>query len=121
MVVYRFLENWHLSEFNFFIAGVLVLIVAVGWGYILTAIIFAPKEQMEDRLTTLTNDIIHELNIPLSTIQANTKMLQKTYDDEKSLKRLSRIEDASVRLEKLYKELVYAIRKEMQINISIKI
>jgi len=114
MAVYRFLENWHLSEFNFFIAGALVLLVAVGWGYILTALIFTPKKQMEDALTMLTNNIIHELNIPLSTIEANSKMLQKSLTDEKSLKRLKRINDASVRLKRLYDELVYSIKKEMQ-------
>ena len=113
MSVYHFLENWHLSDFNFFIGGALVLLVAVGWGYILTAIIFAPKKQMEDTLTSLTNNIIHELNIPLSTIQANTAMLKKGIEDDKTLKRLGRIEDASLRLEKLYHELVYSIRKEM--------
>ena len=59
---------------------------------------------MEDTLTSLTNDIIHELNIPLSTIKANTAMLKKTMEDEKSLKRIKRIEDASVRLKKLYDE-----------------
>jgi signal transduction histidine kinase len=112
-VVYRFLETWHLSAFNFFIAGALVFLVAVGWGYVLTALIFAPKKQMEDTLTSLTNDIIHELNIPLSTIKANTAMLKKTMEDEKSLKRIKRIEDASLRLKKLYDELVYSIHKEM--------
>jgi len=113
MAVYRFLENWHLSEFNFFIAGALVLLVAVGWGYILTALIFAPKQQIEDTLTMITNDIIHELNIPLSTIEANTSMLHKSLTDEKSLKRLKRIDDASMRLKRLYDELVYSIKKEM--------
>ena len=111
--VYRFLENWHLSQFNFFAAGVLVILVALGWGYVLSALIFAPKKQMEDTLTSLTNDIIHELNIPLSTIKANSAMLKKTMEDEKSLKRIKRIEDASVRLKKLYDELVYSIHKEM--------
>ena len=111
--VYRFLENWHLSEFNFFIAGILVLLVAIGWGYVLMALIFAPNKKMENTLTTLTNDIIHELNIPLSTIQANTAMLKKGLQDEKSLKRLERIDNASIRLKKLYDELVYGIHKEM--------
>jgi signal transduction histidine kinase len=111
--VYRVLETWHLSAFNFFIAGALVLLVAVGWGYLLSVLIFAPKKQMEDTLTSLTNDIIHELNIPLSTIKANTAMLKKTMEDEKSLKRIKRIEDASLRLKKLYDELVYSIHKEM--------
>lgn len=111
--VYRFLGSWNLTEFNFFIAGALVLLVAIGWGYVLSALIFAPKKQMEDTLTSLTNDIIHELNIPLSTITANTSMLKKTMEDEKSLKRIKRIEDASLRLKKLYDELVYSIHKEM--------
>ena len=113
MAVYQFLENWHLSEFNFFIAGALVLFVAMGWGYVLTAIIFAPKRQMEDTLTMITNDIVHELNIPLATIEANTSMLKKSLQDEKSLRRLQRIDDASIRLKKLYNELVYTLQKEI--------
>ncbi|HIQ27597.1 MAG TPA: HAMP domain-containing histidine kinase [Sulfurovum sp.] len=113
MTVYRFLENWHLSEFNFFIAGVLVILVALGWGYVLVVLIFAPQKQMENTLTTLTHDIIHELNIPLSTIEANINMLKKTAQNEKSLKRLQRIEDASYRLKRLYGELVYTIKKEI--------
>lgn len=111
--VYRFLENWHFTELKFFIAGALVFLIAIGWGYVLSSLIFAPKQQMEDTLTSLTNDIIHELNIPLSTIKANTAMLKKNMEDEKSLKRIGRIEDASVRLKKLYDELVYSIHKEM--------
>ena len=111
--VHRFLQTWNSIEINFFVAGALVLLVAVGWGYVLSVLIFTPKKQMEDTLTSLSNDIMHELNIPLATIKANTAMLQKTLTDEKSLKRIRRIEDASVRLKKLYDELVYSIHKEM--------
>lgn len=111
--VYRFLETWNLTDLKFFVAGALVFFAAVGWGYVLSNLIFAPKKQMEDTLTALTSDIIHELNIPLSTIKANTAMLKKHMEDEKSLKRIQRIEDASVRLKKLYNELVYSIHKEM--------
>lgn len=113
MAVYRFLENWHMSELNFFIAGALVFLVAIGWGYVLKTLIFAPNKNMENTLKLLTDEIIHELNIPLSTIQANTLMLKKNLTDETSLKRLERIDNASVRLKKLYDELVYGIHKEM--------
>ena len=113
MAVYRFLENWQLGEFNFYIIGVLLFLLAVGWGYILTTVIFVPSKNMEETLSTLTKDIMHELNIPLSTIKANSTLLKKSLQDEKSLKRLQRIDDASIRLEKLYKELVYTIQKEM--------
>jgi len=112
-VVYNFLEHWQLSELNFFIAGGLLFLVSIGWGYVLTGILFAPNKEMEDRLSTLTNEIMHELNIPLSTIQANINLLKRTIEDEKSLKRIQRIEDASLRLQKLYDELVYTIRKEI--------
>ncbi len=111
--VHRFLETWNSIEINFFVAGALVLLVAIGWGYVLSALIFAPKKRMEDTLTSLSNDIMHELNIPLATIKANTAMLQKTLTDERSLKRIQRIEDASTRLKKLYDQLMYSIHKEM--------
>jgi len=111
--VYRFLDNWDFTEFKFFIAGALVFLVAIGWGYVLSMLIFSPKKEMENTLTSLTNDIIHELNIPLATIKANSEMLKKNMEDERSLKRIQRIEDASVRLKKLYDQLVYSIHKEM--------
>lgn len=110
---HRFLESWQLNEFTFFIAGALVLLAIVGWGYVLFTLIFAPKKQMEETLTALTNNIIHELNIPLATIKANSTMLKKQMNDEKSLRRIQRIEDAGERLKKLYDELVYSIHKEM--------
>ncbi|HHD79087.1 MAG TPA: HAMP domain-containing histidine kinase [Epsilonproteobacteria bacterium] len=111
--LYRFLENWQMNEFNFFIVGLLVLFVAIGWGYVLTAIIFAPTKKIEDKLTVVTNEVMHELNIPISTIRANTSLLKKTLTDEKSSTRLQRIEDATLRLERLYLELRYALQKEM--------
>jgi len=110
---HRFLESWKLNEFTFFIAGALVLLAIIGWGYVLFTLIFAPKKQMEETLTALTNNIIHELNIPLATIKANSTMLKKQMKDEKSLRRIERIEDAGERLKKLYDELVYSIHKEM--------
>jgi len=110
---HRFLESWQLNEFTFFIAGALVLLAILGWGYVLFTLIFAPKKQMEETLTALTNNIIHELNIPLATIKANSTMLKKQMKDEKALRRIERIEDAGDRLKKLYDELVYSIHKEM--------
>ena len=113
IAIYRFLENWQMSESNLFAVGIPVLLVSVGWGYILTAVVFAPTKKMEDKLTVVTNDVMHELNIPISTIRANTSLLKKALTDEKSHIRLQRIEDATLRLERLYLELRYALQKEM--------
>lgn len=110
--VYQFLTNWQMSELNFFIAGILVFLVALGWGYLLMLLTSKPKQEMEERLKHLSKEIIHELNIPLSTIYANTAMLEKNLNDNKSLKRLGRINNASKRLQKLYDKLVYTLEKE---------
>ncbi|MFK5976809.1 MAG: HAMP domain-containing sensor histidine kinase [Sulfurovum sp.] len=104
---------WKELEFNLSNILVVLLLIILGWGYMFIVIIFTPKKKMEDSLTALTQNIIHELNIPLSTIKANSMMLKKNITDEKSLKRLQRIDDSSIRLKKLYDELVYSINKQI--------
>ena len=111
--LYWFLKNEGFSESNFLIGSVLVLVLAVGWGYIISSHLLAPKAELEANLSHLSSEILHELNIPLSTIKANTSLLKKRTENEKSLQRLNRIEASSVRLERLYKELVYSIKKEI--------
>lgn len=112
-IVGKLFNTWDLNEVTFFIAGAMVLFVTILWGYALYALIFAPKKRMEDKLSLLLREIIHELNIPLATIKANSEMLKRKLDDEKSLKRLERIDGAAVRLKRLYDELNYGINKEM--------
>jgi signal transduction histidine kinase len=73
------------------------------------------KYKIDDNVLHLTKEILHELAIPISTIQANTLLLRRTYtEDKKSMKRLARIDDSSIRLERLYEELLYSIKKEIQ-------
>ncbi len=111
--LYWFLKNEGFTESNFLIAGFMVLLLAIGWGYIISTHLLAPKAKMDESLSHLTSEILHELNIPLSTITANTAMLKKRMNDEKNIQRLERIESSSLRLERLYKELVYSIKKEI--------
>jgi signal transduction histidine kinase len=112
--LYWFLKNEGFSEKNFLIAGLLVLLLAAGWGYIISSHLLAPKAELDANLSQLSSEILHELNIPLATIKANTSMLKKRLkEEEKSLKRLERIEASSDRLERLYEELAYSIKKEI--------
>ena len=111
--LYWLLKNEGFDESTFLVGSVFVLLLSIGWGYIIASHLVIPHRKTQDHLLHLTKDIIHELNIPLSTIQANTSMLSKKAEDERTQKRLKRIEDASLRLKKLYDELVYTIRKEM--------
>jgi signal transduction histidine kinase len=111
--VYWFLKNEGFTESNYLVVTVLVLFLAAGWGYIIASHLLAPKAEQDANLSQLSSEILHELNIPLSTIKANTSLLSKQLEDEKSLKRLKRIEASSTRLERLYTELVYSINKEI--------
>jgi len=111
--IYWFLKNEGFSESNYLVASLLVLFLAAGWGYIIASHLLAPKVLQDANLSQLSSEILHELNIPLATIKANTTLLEKRLDDEKSVKRLKRIEASSFRLERLYKELVYSINKEI--------
>jgi len=111
--VYWFLKNEGFTESNYLIAAFLVLFLAAGWGYVIATHLLAPKAEQDANLSQLSSEILHELNIPLSTIKANVTLLEKRMDDERNLKRLQRITTSSLRLERLYEELVYSINKEI--------
>jgi signal transduction histidine kinase len=90
-------------------------LVILGLGIFLsfTNSILRPLFKSDEKLQQSLKETIHELNIPVSTIKMNTQMLQKTFNDEKSLKRLKRIEQASSNLLKLYESMEYSIKKEI--------
>jgi len=111
--LYWFLKNEGFDEVNFIIGSVFVLLLSIGWGYIIASHLILPRKQTREHLLHLTKDIIHELNLPLATIQANTDMLSRRMKDERAQKRLKRIEHAALRLKRLYDELSYTIRKEV--------
>jgi signal transduction histidine kinase len=111
--LYWFLLNEGFGEETFLVGSAFVLLLSAGWGYIIASGLIAPRRKREAHLLHLTKDIIHEINLPLSTIKANIEMLAKKTEDERTRKRLGRIESATVRLNRLYEELLYAMRKEM--------
>jgi two-component system, OmpR family, sensor kinase len=112
-LLYWYLSLNGFSRENFILASGGLFVVSLGLGYLFVSDLLFSKEEMDYNLSRITKEILHELNIPLTTIQANTAMLARTLTDEKSRKRLSRIEGASQRLHRLYEELVYAINKEI--------
>ena len=102
------------SGLDFLLASTLVFLLSLAFGFILNSHILSAKFKIDENLLHLTKEILHELNIPLSTIKANSALLKRTLkDNEKSLIRLNRIDDSSKRLERLYAELIYSIKKEI--------
>ena len=92
----------------------LLLLLSLGFSYTLSSYVLSQKFKVDENLLHLTKEILHELNIPIATIQANTTLLKRTLkENEKGLKRLSRIDASTSRLNRLYVELVYSIKKEI--------
>ena len=76
-----------------------------------------PMFQTKRILELLIKDTLHELNIPLSVIQANLQMLRNAQTDSKKLKRYARIELACEDLKRLYQDLDYYIKREVMYDL----
>jgi len=91
-----------------------VLLVALN-GYMIAKMAIDPLKEHFTHLEHFAKETLHELNLPIGTITANTHMLRKSMgENEKNLKRLDRIEAASVMLQERYNELSYLIARQMQ-------
>lgn len=110
---YVFIARFGLNQENFIYVIMPLVILGLGIFLSFTNSILRPLFKSDEKLQQSLKETIHELNIPVSTIKMNTQMLQKTINDEKSLKRLKRIEQASSNLLKLYENMEYSIKKEI--------
>jgi len=90
------------------------LIITLVAGSILARISITPLREHFEHLERFSKETLHELNLPINTITANVQMLRKTHTDDKSLKRLERIEVAAEMLKERYNELDYLIKKQSE-------
>jgi len=98
---------------TFVLITLTVLIFGLILYLFLSKSIFEPLFKSDENLQKAVKETLHEINIPISTIQLNTQMLDKNIKNEKLLKRLNRIKQASTELLKLYENMEYQIRKEI--------
>lgn len=110
---YFFIAKFGLNQENFVYIIVPLLIVGLSIFLGFTNSILKPLFKSDEKLEQSIKETIHELNIPVSTIKMNTQLLEKSLNDEKSLKRLERIKQASNNLLKLYENMEYNIKKEI--------
>jgi len=83
-------------------------------GKMVAKIAINPLVEHFEQLDRFSKETLHELNLPINTITANTAMLRKSHSDDKSLKRLERIELAASMLKERYNELDYMIKKQIE-------
>jgi signal transduction histidine kinase len=112
LLLFLFLQTQGLSWANFWIALGMLVPASVAVGYVLLSDANEGKRRQDARLEHLTREILHEINLPISTIQSNLQMLQVRTTDPHNQKRISRSQEALGRLHRLYDELSYAIRRE---------
>lgn len=114
-LLWSMVSQW-LGMNTFWMMG-LFFLVAVCVSYVIVSYTLSSVFKTNRFLDMLLKDTLHELNIPLSVINANLQMLQADEKDEKKLKRLGRIELASIDLYGLYKEVDYYIKKEIHADV----
>ncbi len=81
-------------------------------GVMISKLAIDPLQEHVANLQNLSKETLHELNLPITTIISNSNMLKKNMQNDKDLKRLSRIDTACTMLQERYNELDYMIKKQ---------
>jgi signal transduction histidine kinase len=109
-----------LSVFNYYLFVFLLLCFIILSGIFISNLAVAPLLEYVQNLQDLSKETLHELNLPISTIVTNTQMLSKNLNDEKSLKRVERINSACEMLKDRYNELDYMIKMQTEEDVQEK-
>jgi len=115
-IVYYFLDVL-VVENIYLLAVILICFVALS-GVFISKLAVDPLAEYVKNLQNLSKETLHELNLPISTIVTNLQMLRKGTQDEKTLKRLARIDSACEMLKQRYNELEYMIKMQSKQEIK---
>lgn len=108
-----FFLNLKFIQNDYELAFLLLIPAILFSAYVFTTIALESKESQDKLLEHLIRESLHEINLPISTIEANIKMLKRSLESEKDRKRAIRIEEALDRLKRLYNLLAYNLKKEI--------
>ena len=105
-----------------FIFSLFALIFIIIVAYLLGKLFLRPLRETLQNLEEFITDATHEINTPISNIVTNTEMLKELQPELKDNEELRRIESASNRLSKIFRDLSFVklnhkkIRKINQIE-----
>jgi len=102
-IFYYLLDVLHLH--NIYLLGLVVVSVVILSGVFISKLAVDPLANYVKHLQSLSKETLHELNLPISTIMTNTQMLSRNIEDEKILKRISRINNACLMLQERYNDV----------------
>jgi len=112
-VHFVYLYNNSHTDLEYLKAFIILFPASLVVGYIYIVQLLEENKRHTRNMEHLVKEVLHEINLPISTIKANISMLKRSENDTKMQKRLDRIDRATVRLEKLYRELSYNIKREI--------
>jgi len=106
-------DKFHTSIATYWLIPIILVIITLLYLFLANSMIdsFLQKDR---ELKTMVDETLHELNTPIATIEANISMLKKSVKEEKNLKRLHRIGEASKNLTKLYESIEYEIKENIE-------
>jgi signal transduction histidine kinase len=111
---YIFLKGQGFNAENYLLGWLFLFPATLIVGYIFIFQVLEQHESREEQLEHLVREVLHEINLPVATIEANLSMIRRDLSgDGKNIRRLDRILSASRRLKKLYRQLSYNIRREI--------
>ena len=113
---YYFLEVVRID--NIYILGAVLMSMIFVCGIFISKLAVDPLMEYITSMQRLSRETLHELNLPVSTITTNIHMLQKNLKDEKSLKRLDRINTACDMLKDRYNDLDYLIKMQSKEDVK---
>ena len=121
-IFYNFvLHSVELFKGDYILSFLATIPVIITIGIVLYNYLVEPKKRQDIVLENLIRETLHEINLPISTIDANVSMLSKSLKDSKNLKKLNRIDAALHRLNRLYEQLRYEIKKDIMPIEKVKI
>ncbi len=102
-------EKWQsFFKWKLLIYALILLIVLLVMGYFLMQMLFRPMRESITLLDRFIKDTTHELNTPISTILTNIETINWEKLDEKTIKKIKRIDAAARTVSHLYNDLTYA-------------
>ena len=113
-------ETWQIIIITFIVT--LLILILSGW--YLAKLFLRPMRHAISLLDRFIKDTTHELNTPVATILSNIETIDSSLLDEKTTKKLQRIDIASRTISTLYEDLTFLIlnhnvlNKDQNLNLS---
>lgn len=106
---------------NIIILALVIMMIIIVTALFLVKLILKPLRDSVELLDRFIKDTTHELNTPISTILTNIELLQNSILDKKMVKKVDRIQTASLTISNIYDDLVFLVLNHKIDSINEKI